>query len=32
MVNNLGLITGIVNSEKIVIYYALVIKMQKPTL
>jgi hypothetical protein len=32
MVNNLGLITGIVNGEKIVIYYMLVIEMQKPTL
>ena len=32
MVNNLGLITGIANSKKIVTYYILVIKMQKPAL
>jgi len=32
MVNNLGLITGIANSEKMVTYRALVIEMQKPAL
>jgi hypothetical protein len=30
IVKNLKLITGIVNNEKIVIYYILIIEMQKP--